>query len=99
MLFVQSLSNDAQPPSRHWNVNIQSSPRLKLASRRFGLSVGTLRNASNTIAVSSTSGFHLLLNSNTQPLGSTLAGFLYCQSPLNRISREINHSAAAFSAG
>src|SRR5439155_18577611 len=89
----------AQPPSRHWKVNIQSRPRLKLASRHLGLSVGTLRSARRTIAVSSTSGFHLLLNSNTQPLGSTLAGFLYCQSPRNRISLDINQSAAAFMAG
>ena len=41
-----------------------------------GLAVGILRKASRTIAVSSTSGFHLLLNSKTQPLGSTSVGFL-----------------------
>src|SRR2546430_2446438 len=98
-LLVQSLSKEAQPPSRHWKVIIQSNPRLKLASRHLGLSVGTLRRAKSTMAVSSTSGFHLLLNSKTQPLGSTFAGFLYCQSPRNRISLEINHSAAALSAG
>ena len=49
---------------------------LEAASRRAGLAVGILRKASSTMAVSSTSGFHLLLNSKTQPLGSTLAGFL-----------------------
>ena len=37
---------------------------------------GFFRRASSTMAVSSTSGFHLLLNSKTQPLGSTSAGFL-----------------------
>src|ERR1044072_4123195 len=99
MLFVQSLSNPAQPPSLHWKVIIHFRPRLKHSSRRFGLSVGTLRKPSNTIAVSSTSGFHLLLYSNTQPLGSTLAGFLYFQSPWKRISRSMIHSVAFFSAG
>ena len=81
MFFVQSLSNDAQPPSRHWKVIIHFKPRWKHSSRFFGLSVGIFRNASSTIAVSSTSGFHLLLYSKTQPLGSTSAGFLWIQSP------------------
>src|ERR1043165_9017216 len=98
-LLVQSLSKEAQPPSLHWKVIIQSRPRLKLSSLSLGLSVGTFLKARRTIAVSSTSGFHLLLNSKTQPLGSTLAGFLYCQSPLKRISLEMSHSAARFILG
>ena len=96
IFLVQSLSNDAQPPSLHWKVIIHFRPRWKHSSRFCGLSVGILRSASSTIAVSSTSGFHLLLNSKTQPLGSTLAGFLYFQSPRKRISFSISHSAAAF---
>src|ERR1700722_4549143 len=99
MFFVQSLSNDAQPPSLHWKVIIHFNPRWKHSSRRGGLSVGTLRKASSTIAVSSTSGFHLLLYSKTQPLASTLAGFLYCQSPRKRISRSISQSAERLSEG
>src|SRR5436189_3104944 len=99
MPLVQSLSKAAQPPSLHWKVIIHFKPRSKHSLRLRGSSVATLRSASSTMAVSSTSGFHLLLNSKTQPLGSTLAGFLYCQSPRKRISFAINHSAAAFSAG
>src|SRR5271154_4934689 len=99
IFFVQSLSNDAQPPSLHWNVIIHLRPRRKHSSRFCGLSVGIFRNASSTIAASSTSGFHLLLNSKTQPLGSTFAGFLYFQSPLKRISFSINHSADFFNRG
>src|SRR3954451_17010878 len=99
MLFVQSLSKADQPPSLHWKVIIHFRPRLKHSSRRFGSSVGILRNASNTIAVSSTSGFHLLLYSKTQPLGSTLVGFFQCQSPRKRISWSINQSQHFFKAG
>src|SRR3984957_8582490 len=99
MYFVQFLSKDAQPPSLHWNVIIHFRPRRKHSSRFFGLSVGIFRNASSTIAASSTSGFHLLLNSKTQPLGSTRAGFLYCQSPRKRISLSISHPADFFIIG
>ena len=80
MLLVQSLSKEAQPPSLHWKVSIQFRPRWKHSSRRWGSAVGILRKASRTMAVSSTSGFHLLLNSKTQPLGSTRAGFLWTAS-------------------
>ena len=65
----------------------------------LGLPVGILRKASSTMAVSSTSGFHLFSYSKAQPLGSTSAGFLYCQSPRKRISLESNHSPAFLSAG
>src|SRR5664279_6382074 len=99
MFLVQSLSNEAHPPSLHWKVSIQFNPRWKHSSRFCGWLVGIFRNASSTIAVSSTSGFHLLLNSNTQPLGSTLAEFLYCQSPRKRISLAKSHSVARFGAG
>ena len=99
MPLVQSLSKEAQPPSLHWKVSIQLRPRWKQPSRRAGLAVGILRRASRTMAVSSTSGFHLLLNSKTQPLGSTGAGFLYCQSPRKRTSRSMSHSAQRVRAG
>src|SRR5205807_10330131 len=99
MFCVQSLSNAPQPPSLHWKVIVQSKPRLKHSSRSRGLSVGTFRRARSTIAVSSTSGFHLFSYSNAQPLASTLAGFLYSQSPRKRISFEMSQSTAFFIAG
>src|SRR5205807_2797981 len=65
-----------------WSSDVCSSD---LSFRFRGLSVATRRSASSTIAVSSTSGFHLFSNSNTQPLGSTLAGF---RSEERRVGKE-----------
>jgi len=55
-------------------------PALEALVALLPSSVGTLRSASSTMAVSSTSGFHLFSNSKTNA-GLDLGGFLYCQSP------------------
>ena len=99
MDLVQSLSKAAQPPSRHWKVIIHRMARSRHSSRRFRSVLGVSRRARMTMAVSSTSGFHWLANSNTQPEASTSAGFLWIQSPRKRISLSINHSAERLSLG